>query len=118
MIETIRLATARATVQTSSSTCAGGRARSRSQRAAGVVGGHLLEGRPADRAGGSAEKALRSQPDEVADWVVLMEAVEAEAIRARCGRARARPQRWRPAAWRRIAGVGCFHLQFGLTHAA
>lgn len=48
--------------------------------APGIVGVHLLRGRAADSAGVTAEKALRSQPDEVADWIVLIEAVGPEAI--------------------------------------
>ena len=43
----------------------------------GIVAATLLQGMPAASGGGSAEKALRSQPDEVADWVLLTEAVAA-----------------------------------------
>jgi hypothetical protein len=84
--------------------------------AAGIVGVHLLQGRPADSAGGSAEKALRSQPDEVADWILLIEAVEAEAIRALRESAAATPTLV-------ACGVapgcrrGLYRLQFGLVKA-
>ncbi len=50
--------------------------------AAGIVGVHLLRGRPDDSGGGTAEKALRAQPDEIVDWILLIEAVSAEAIHA------------------------------------
>jgi hypothetical protein len=50
--------------------------------AAGIVGVHLLRGLPGDSGGRTAEKALRAQPDEVADWILLVEAVAAEAIHA------------------------------------
>ena len=115
VIETIRLATARASADFIAGMLAG--ALEPIARAAGIVGVHLLEGRPADSAGGSAEKALRSQPDEVADWVVLIEAVEAEAIRALRAGAGATPAL-------AACGVaphcrrGLYRLQFGLTHAA
>lgn len=46
----------------------------------GIIGVHLLQGETAASQGGSAEKALRTQPDQIADWVVLIEAVEAEAL--------------------------------------
>ncbi len=48
----------------------------------GIIGVHLLEGLTAASKAGTAEKALRSQPDQVADWVVLIEAVDADALRA------------------------------------
>jgi hypothetical protein len=42
----------------------------------GIVGAYLLQGQRAATGGDTAEKKLRGQPDEVADWVVLIEAVE------------------------------------------
>ncbi len=50
--------------------------------ARGIIGVHLLEGLTAASKAGTAEKKLRSQPDQVADWVVLIEAVEADALKA------------------------------------
>ena len=50
--------------------------------APGIVGVHLCQGRPADSGGGTTEKALRDQPDRIADWVLLVEAIDADAIRA------------------------------------
>lgn len=43
----------------------------------GIVAAHLLQGIRAASAGDSAEKALRSGTDQVADWVILIEAVDA-----------------------------------------
>ena len=42
----------------------------------GIVGGHLLEADEAASRTETAEKALRDRPDEVADWVVLVEALD------------------------------------------
>ena len=50
--------------------------------APGITGVHLLRGRAADSAGGTAEKALRDGPDMVADGALLIEAISVEAIRA------------------------------------
>jgi hypothetical protein len=49
---------------------------------AGVVGVHLLEGQSSPSGGATAENQLRSAPDEVAPWVVLIETVEPDTIRA------------------------------------
>lgn len=48
--------------------------------APGITGVHLLRGRPEDSAGGTTEKALRNQPDAVADWILLVEAIGAEEV--------------------------------------
>jgi hypothetical protein len=40
-----------------------------------IVGAHLLEGDPEASRMETAEKSLRDEPDEVADWVVLVEAM-------------------------------------------
>jgi hypothetical protein len=48
----------------------------------GVVGAHLLEGDPRASRHDTEEKRLRRRPDEVADWVVLVEAGEAAALAA------------------------------------
>lgn len=50
--------------------------------APGIVGAHLLQGEKAATGGDTAEKKLRGAPDHVADWVVLIEAVERESIDA------------------------------------
>ena len=48
----------------------------------GIVGVHLLEGLTDASRAGTAEKSLRSQPDQVADWVVLIDAVDTESLKA------------------------------------
>jgi hypothetical protein len=47
---------------------------------AGIVGVHLLEGQSAPSSGATAESQLRSAPDEIAPWVVLIESVQPDAI--------------------------------------
>lgn len=42
--------------------------------APGIVAVHLLQGEPAASSGATAEKAMRTQPDEVVGWIVLIEA--------------------------------------------
>lgn len=41
-----------------------------------IVGAHLLEGQKSPNDGPTAEKALRSQPDAMADWILLVESVD------------------------------------------
>lgn len=48
----------------------------------GIVGVHLLHGRPSDSRGATLETTLRGGPDQVADWILLIEAVEAEPVDA------------------------------------
>jgi hypothetical protein len=48
----------------------------------GIVGAHLLQGQQSASAGDTAEKKLRAQPDQVAEWVVLIEGVEQDALTA------------------------------------
>lgn len=50
--------------------------------APGIVAVHLLEGRREASGAGSAEKKLRGGPDRVADWVLLVEAVDEAPLRA------------------------------------
>ncbi|MBU6497136.1 MAG: hypothetical protein KGJ41_11915 [Rhodospirillales bacterium] len=49
--------------------------------APGITAAHLLRGRPADSATGTAETALRQGRDEVADWILLFEAIDAASLR-------------------------------------
>ncbi len=44
----------------------------------GIVAATLLQGIPAASGSSSAEKTLRSQPDEITHWVLLVEAVASE----------------------------------------
>jgi hypothetical protein len=51
-------------------------------RQPGIVGVHLLEGESVPSGGATAESRLRSAPDEVAPWILLIEAVERQSIHA------------------------------------
>lgn len=46
-----------------------------------IVGAHLLEGQNPPSQGQTAEKALRGQPDGIADWILLVEGVDESALR-------------------------------------
>lgn len=71
--------------------------------APGIVGVHLLRGRPSDSAGGTVEKTLRAQPDHIADGILLIESVDAASVKA-------------ASAGLALGGVrGVYQLQFGLT---
>ena len=48
----------------------------------GIVGAYLLQGQKAASQGDTAEKKLRGQPDQIADWVVLIEGIEQDNIAA------------------------------------
>lgn len=82
--------------------------------APGIVGLHVLQGRPSESRLRSAEKALRNEPDRVVDWVILVEAVEADCLAA----LRAGPLS-NNALLRRDAAddveYGTYRLQFALT---
>jgi hypothetical protein len=82
--------------------------------APGIVGVHLLQGRPAESSGGTAEKALRSQPDEVVDWVMLIEALGPQAIHAVRQRAAA-PELLEQHGVAPGAQRGLYQLQFALA---
>ncbi len=84
--------------------------------APGIIAAHLLRGRADDSSGGTAERALRSQPDEVADWIILIEAVDDASLRASRqgpGADLALVRSGAAAGTRR----GLYQLQFGLTKA-
>ena len=46
----------------------------------GIVGAHLLRGDHLSSAARTEEKAMRGQPDAVADWVMLVEGIEGETL--------------------------------------
>jgi hypothetical protein len=46
----------------------------------GIIGVHLLEGEPKASTGATAEKAMRSQPDEVVGWILLVEGATPQAV--------------------------------------
>ena len=82
----------------------------------GIVGLHVLQGRPSQSRLGSTEKTLRNEPDRVVDWVILVEAVEADVLAAMRASAYSVD-----ALLRRDAGAdvesGIYRLQFALTKA-
>lgn len=82
--------------------------------APGIVGVHLLRGRQDDSKGGTAEKALRAQPDEIVDWVLLIEAVDAASVRAARAGAAAAEALTRAGAAPDLRR-GLYQLQFGLS---
>lgn len=83
-------------------------------RTEAVVAASLLQGVPAASAGDSAEKKLRSQPDAIADWVLITEAVTSAAL-MNSARVAALETRLREAGaqpgWQR----GVYQLQFALS---
>ncbi len=82
--------------------------------APGIVAVHLLRGRADDSSGATAEKSLRSQPDEIADWIALIEAVDAASIQAarmNAGADEAVVDAGAASTFRR----GLYQLQFGLS---
>jgi len=82
----------------------------------GIVAASLLQGLQSASSGVSAEKKLSSEPDQIADWVLITEAVssafltsqahknEVEALFRKAGAA---------SDWRRAV----YHLQFSLSHS-
>jgi hypothetical protein len=82
----------------------------------GIVAVHLLEGEHQASRSESAEKAMRAQPDEVVDWIALVEAVDQaplEAMRPTLDVAERLRQAGAAGAVRR----GIYRLQYSLTHA-
>jgi len=80
----------------------------------GIIGVHLMVGETAASQGASAEKNLRKQPDEIADWVLLIEAVEEQDLRRNRDGA-ASDGVFRHAAGEVSAARGIYRLQFALT---
>jgi hypothetical protein len=80
----------------------------------GIVGAHLLQGQQTASAGDTAEKKLRAQPDQVADWVVLIEGIEQDALTAIRRDAASNDAFLRQGAKPSIER-GLYRLQFALT---
>jgi hypothetical protein len=82
-----------------------------------IVGAHLLEGQKSPNDGPTAEKALRNQPDAIADWILMIESVDesdlktamnnflSQASLAQCG-----------AQWDPLKDVGVYQLQYSLVN--
>lgn len=82
----------------------------------GIVAVHLLQGEHQASRSDSAEKAMRAQPDEVVDWIALVEAVDRAALEFM------RPaldvaERLRKAGAAGTVRSGIYQLQYSLTHA-
>jgi hypothetical protein len=82
--------------------------------ASGIVGAHLLQGEKSATGGDTTEKKLRGTPDQVADWVVLIEGVERENIDAIRGGVASNDAFIRHGAKPPIER-GLYRLQFALT---
>ena len=78
--------------------------------AKGVVAATLMQGAAAASAGDSAEKKLRSQPDQLADWVLVIEAVTPASLLDAKREVDLRAAGALPG-WQR----GVYQLQFALT---
>jgi len=82
--------------------------------ASGIVGAHLLQGEKSATGGDTAEKKLRGTPDQVADWVVLIEGLEQENIDA-IRRNVASNEAFIGAGAKSPIERGLYRLQFALT---
>lgn len=111
-VQTIRLSAAgdRATIGK-----AGGELIERIVNTTGVVAAHLLEGIPEASAGASAEKTLRKQADEIAAWVILIEAVDVEPLRA-VARGAGSDAALHTAGFDGTVNRGLYRLEFALRH--
>lgn len=82
--------------------------------APGIVGAHLLQGEKSATGGDTTEKKLRGAPDQVADWVVLIEGIERETIDA-IRRTMASNGAFIGAGAKSPIERGLYRLQFALT---
>lgn len=82
----------------------------------GIVGVHLLRGHLAESSGTTAEKALRDRPDAVAEWVLLIEAIDVAALLA-ARRGASSDMALSRAGAAADAKRGLYALQFGLMAA-
>ena len=82
-----------------------------------IVGAHLLEGQTSPSDATTAEKALRSQPDAIADWILLVESVDESALQT------AMIDVLSQASFAKVGAIydpqkdaGFYHLQYSLSH--
>jgi hypothetical protein len=110
-VEALRLSTA-----LPSQTCAErmGRLMAQLLEVPGIVAAHPLQGRSAASGGASAEKILRGQPDQIADWILLIEAVGSDALLALRSSGSADAALITAGCAPTIAR-GCYQLQFDLS---
>jgi hypothetical protein len=83
----------------------------------GIVAAHLLQGRPDASGGVTAEKTLRGQPDQIAEWILLIEAVGSDYLFALRSRD-ASDAAFIAAGAAPTIVRGCYQLQFDLSKAA
>ncbi|HEX2727164.1 MAG TPA: hypothetical protein VHN20_15195, partial [Beijerinckiaceae bacterium] len=82
-----------------------------------IVAVHLLEGQGGVDGGPSAEKALRGQPDQTADWILLIEAADAPPLEdVLAGPASARALAAAGARYDEVRDCGIYRLQSGVSH--
>jgi len=84
--------------------------------APGILAVHALRGLAEASAGGSAEKALRAGPDEIAEWIVLIEATDAERL-VGLRETTFSDDALATIGARSVQARGIYRLQFGLDHA-
>ena len=82
----------------------------------GIVGVHLLQGRASDSQVATTEKTIRGVPDQIADWIMLIEAVEPEPVDA-LRRDAASIDAFRGCGAGEAIARGLYRLQFALTKA-
>ena len=80
-----------------------------------ICGVHLLRGCPAEIRVDTAESKLRTSPDEAAQWILLVEAIEEESLREWSTTALSEPDLTANGAFKLITR-GLYRLQFSLCH--
>ena len=83
----------------------------------GIVATHLLQGRPDASGGVTAEKTLRGQPDQIAEWILMIESVGPDALLALRSSGSGNAGLVTAGAAPTIVR-GCYQLQFDLSKAA
>lgn len=81
-----------------------------------ICGVHLLRGCPIDTKVNTAESKLRNTPDEAAEWILLVEAIEEGSLRELRATALREPGLTANGALKLIAH-GLYRLQFSLCHS-
>ncbi|CAN5222915.1 hypothetical protein BH10PSE8_BH10PSE8_01670 [soil metagenome] len=86
------------------------------RQAGSIVAVHLLEGQGGGGTGSTAEKALRGQPDQIADWILLVEAVDAGPLEAALAEHASQKRLAAIAAdYEAVRDCGIYRLQYGLS---
>ncbi|MDP3256249.1 MAG: hypothetical protein Q8S58_00890 [Bosea sp. (in: a-proteobacteria)] len=85
-------------------------------QAPSIVALHLLEGQGGGGNLSTAEKALRAQPDQVADWILLVEAVDAAPLEAALAEHASQARLAEIASgYDAVRDCGIYRLQYGLA---